>query len=113
MKHQILTAALLAVGVASASAQSTVTIYGVMDAGLLAGKFSANNTQRNVSTNTITASKIGFTGSEDLGGGLRANFLFEHGIRGHDSFLPVRLPCSNLHIRLATIRYPLQPGFLP
>lgn len=80
MNYPILSAILLALGASAAHAQSTVTIYGVMDAGLLAGKFSAAGSQRAVATNTITASKLGFIGSEDLGGGFKANFQLEHGL---------------------------------
>lgn len=73
---------------AAAQAQSTVTIYGRIDLGI---------TRQNDGTSALTAgngrtgrdgerwdlrhgseSRLGFLGSEDLGGGLRAGFQIEH-----------------------------------
>jgi predicted porin len=68
----------------SAFAQSTVTLYGRVDAGL---NSRVNTAATGVKTNTtaigfsgINSSLIGFKGTEDLGGGLKAGFLVETGL---------------------------------
>jgi predicted porin len=68
--------ALAALGLvcASASAQSSVTIYGNVDLGLLTGN---NGIQNQVYNGGISPSIWGFKGSEDLGGGLKASFNLE------------------------------------
>jgi predicted porin len=70
---------------ASAYAQSSVTLYGIADAGLefLTG---APNAQGKAShllreeSGGVKSSRIGFKGAEDLGGGLKAIFQLEGGI---------------------------------
>lgn len=68
--------ALAALGLtcAAAAAQSSVTIYGNVDLGLLTGN---NDTQNQVYNGGISPSVWGFRGTEDLGGGLKANFNLE------------------------------------
>lgn len=56
-----------------ASAQSTVTIYGKMDIGL---RQAIGTDNKEVATGGD--SRLGFRGTEDLGGGLKAFFQFEH-----------------------------------
>lgn len=64
--------ALAAVAATGASfAQSTVTIDGVVELGIVRPLANNNNTRLDA---TNGASQIRFRGSEDLGGGLRANF---------------------------------------
>ena len=82
-KSLIALAALAAVG--SASAQSSVTLYGVVDIG-----YGSHTTTTRDGTGQIRSSgvmdganagnRIGFRGTEDLGGGLKANFVVEQGI---------------------------------
>lgn len=80
MKKSLVALAALAV-VGAASAQSSVTLYGVADLSLsdttAAGstaQMSGNGTMNNGS------SRLGVRGTEDLGGGLKASFNFEQGI---------------------------------
>jgi len=82
-KSLIALAALAAVGVASA--QSSVTMYGVADIGY--GSHKTSSRDGTVFTKTAgvmdgsnAGSRIGFRGTEDLGGGLRAGFVLEQGI---------------------------------
>lgn len=68
---------------ASALAQSSVTIFGVVDATVAYGSGSiANRTQLAQSGNF--ASRLGFRGTEDLGGGLKAGFWLEAGMNNGD-----------------------------
>ena len=65
-------------------AQSTVTLYGVADLGYNTVKMTTGSTV-NAKTAGITSiqsgSRFGFKGTEDLGGGLKANFTFEYGVQ--------------------------------
>ncbi|MEY2840831.1 MAG: hypothetical protein RJB60_3130 [Pseudomonadota bacterium] len=78
----------LAAGLALASgaqAQSSLNLYGILD--LSAGSFetSYNTAKSNrvtqVESGKMTTSYIGFKGTEDLGGGLKANFMLESFLR--------------------------------
>jgi len=76
-KSLIALAALAAAGVVSA--QSSVTIYGLVDAGV-ASERSAAGVRLNKLDGGITAgTRLGFRGTEDLGGGLKAGFVAETG----------------------------------
>lgn len=60
-------------------AQSTVSLYGIADVylGRTTGTDAAS--QMELSSGGVSSSRIGFKGSEDLGGGLKANFTLEQG----------------------------------
>lgn len=74
------------VGTGVAQAQSSVTLYGTIDAGLQYANKVPSSSQSNVgntfafSTSGLVPSNFGLTGHEDLGGGLRTNFDLESGI---------------------------------
>jgi predicted porin len=77
--------ALAALAATSAFAQSSVTMYGVVDVAY--GTHKTTNLNGTVATKSAgvmdgsyAGSRIGFRGTEDLGGGLKANFLIEQGI---------------------------------
>jgi len=80
LKAGVVAAALCAGGVAHA--QSSVTLYGIADAGLMYQSHATGNTGRQFSmTNAgYSPSLFGITGIEDLGGGLKATFKLESGI---------------------------------
>lgn len=59
-----------------ALAQSTVTIYGIADAGVQLSRF-GNGTLTNIASGIADGSRIGFRGVEDLGGGYRTIFTLE------------------------------------
>ncbi|MFL9921699.1 porin [Paraburkholderia fungorum] len=67
----------------SAYAQSSVTIYGIADAGVIyktgAGAHGGNSTS--VASGVESTDRWGFRGTEDLGGGLKATFNLENGYR--------------------------------
>jgi predicted porin len=88
MKKVNFAVAALATIAGTACAQSSVTIYGIIDQGV-----SKMNSGQSTLTffpvgligrpdaytvRSATSSRLGFRGTEDLGGGLKANFLIEH-----------------------------------
>ena len=78
MKKSLVALAALAV-VSAASAQSSVTLFGVVDATLAVGK--GDVTDRTQITNSgYNSSRLGFRGTEDLGGGMSASFWLEAGV---------------------------------
>jgi len=75
--------ALLSVPAAAVMAQSSVTVYGLLDTGI------AHTTNANAAGDSVTKmpsltgsfpSRLGFRGAEDLGGGLQAVFTLETGL---------------------------------
>ena len=75
MKKSLIALASLAV-VTAASAQSNVTLYGIAD--VVIHKDSGVSTQ--MTSGGVSTSRWGIKGSEDLGGGLSANFNFEQSL---------------------------------
>jgi predicted porin len=69
--------AVLAALSASASAQSSVTLFGVVDLNVGVNRNGAAGTSRYVGNSGNEWSRLGFRGTEDLGGGLRAGFWLE------------------------------------
>jgi predicted porin len=94
MKKSLIALAALSAFATAAQAQSSVTVYGIMDVGysssdadVLRFVGSTNTyTKDKLSADSVTGlglestSRLGFRGTEDLGGGLKANFLFETGL---------------------------------
>jgi predicted porin len=68
--------ALAALAATGAFAQSSVTLYGVVDLGMVHGSGSVSNITKMVSGN-FNSSRLGVKGTEDLGGGLKTTFVFE------------------------------------
>lgn len=66
----------------SANAQSNVQVYGLLDLGVDIASDSkpGGGTVSRVSSGGMNTSRLGFKGSEDLGGGLKAVFQLESGI---------------------------------
>jgi predicted porin len=75
MKRTLLVVALATAAAGSAFAQSTVNIYGRLNLTAEAQNADGKKTKQLVNN----ASRIGFKGTEDLGGGLKASFILEHG----------------------------------
>jgi predicted porin len=86
MKKSLLALAVLGSFAAAAQAQTSVTIYGVVDMGVFyqnkAG--AGNNSLFSVNSGELSGSRLGFKGSEDLGGGLKANFQLEMGFTANN-----------------------------
>ena len=84
MKKSLIALAVLGAAAGAAQAQSAVTLYGIVD--LWAGR--ASNTVEGVKSSAtlmesggVSSSRWGLTGSEDLGGGLKAVFRLENGFK--------------------------------
>jgi predicted porin len=78
MKKSLVALAVLAAS-GAAMAQSSVTLWGVVDAGLTQAS-SAVNKRTQLTNSNISSSQLGFRGSEDLGGGMAAHFWLEAGV---------------------------------
>jgi len=80
MKKTLISLAVLAAASTGiAHAQSSVSIYGTVDAAFVSERGGAQGTVNKISSGTASASRIGFKGNEDLGNGLSALFLLESG----------------------------------
>lgn len=114
-KTLIALAALAATG--ATLAQSSVTIYGRMDLGMSQQDTTVGTTKTTRSTlagaeGERTGSRLGFRGTEDLGGGLRASFNYEIGInadRDLATHSDHRATGTNAQTRLANLS--LSGGF--
>ena len=91
MKKSLLAVAVAAALPAVAQAQSSVTLYGILDASVeysndeanslvnaATGALTAGDDTLRLNSGTQSGSRFGVRGSEDLGGGLKAVFTIEH-----------------------------------
>jgi predicted porin len=74
MKKSLIALAVLAAS-GAAMAQSSVTLYGIADVVVHKDK----NKSTTMTSGGVSASRFGFKGTEDLGGGLKAEFVLEQG----------------------------------
>jgi GBP family porin len=79
MKKTLMVAALTGVFATAAHAQSSVTLYGLIDAGLTYTNNQGGSSNFKETSGNINGSRWGLRGSEDLGGGLKAIFTLENG----------------------------------
>ena len=87
MKKSLIALAVLAAS-GAAMAQSSVTLYGIADVWVGSSKVQANSgagwvgdRQTVLEDGGVSNSRIGFKGTEDLGGGLKALFVLEQGFQ--------------------------------
>jgi predicted porin len=66
-------------GAAYTQAQTSVTIYGTADAAIVHSSNQRGNPNTYMNSGNLNASKLGFSGSEDLGSGGKAIFTLEQG----------------------------------
>ncbi|MPS29080.1 porin [Pigmentiphaga sp.] len=83
MKKTLLATALLAGFAGAAHAQSSVTLYGLVDAGFDYRKVDGK-TISGIDSGLMSQSRFGLRGSEDLGNGLKAIFTLENGFTVDD-----------------------------
>ncbi|WP_321887260.1 porin [Paraburkholderia bannensis] len=79
MKKSLLALAALGVFANSAYAQSSVTLYGIIDEGFNINTNTGGKHLYSLASGVMQGSRFGFRGSEDLGGGLKALFVLENG----------------------------------
>lgn len=79
MKKTLLVGALAGAFATMAHAQSSVTLYGLIDAGITYTNNQGGHSNWQQSTGSVNGSRWGLRGSEDLGGGLKAIFTLENG----------------------------------
>jgi predicted porin len=81
MKKSLLALAALSTLAAAGTsfAQTNVTIYGIVDAGLVRDIHGTAGTSTRLDSGLQNGSRLGFKGTEDLGGGLSAIFTLESG----------------------------------
>lgn len=79
MKKTLIIAACAAGYACGAQAQSSVTLYGVIDAGLAYTSNAKGSSLWAAGSGNVTGSHWGFLGHEDLGGGTKAIFQLENG----------------------------------
>jgi predicted porin len=80
MKKSLLALAVLGTFAGVASAQSTVTLFGIVDLNARNVKNGNNDALNTMSQDGNASSRLGFRGVEDLGGGLSAGFWLEAGL---------------------------------
>ncbi|MCA1325091.1 porin [Herbaspirillum sp. alder98] len=74
--------AIAAIAACSAvQAQTNVTIYGILDMGIVHESGGAAGSVNKVTSGIGSGSRLGFKGTEDLGGGMSALFLLESGFQ--------------------------------
>jgi len=108
MKKTLIAAALAAASIGAAHAQSNVRLYGLTD--MFVGQFkdSALGSRQLVDSGGMTTSFWGFSGTEDLGGGLKAIVTLESFIRS-DVGQTGRFPADGMFTRSAYVG--LEGGF--
>ncbi|MEX3933205.1 porin [Paraburkholderia phymatum] len=79
MKKTLIVAGILGAFAATANAQSSVTLYGTLDAGLVYTNNQAGHSNWQQGSGTVSDTYFGLRGSEDLGNGLHAIFTLENG----------------------------------
>ena len=79
MKKSLLAVAVLGAFAGAASAQSSVTLFGVVDLSANSIKNGAT-TAKYLASNQLNSNRLGFKGVEDLGGGMQAGFWLEAGM---------------------------------
>ncbi|RDK04404.1 porin [Paraburkholderia lacunae] len=79
MKKTLMVAALTGVFATAAHAQSSVTLYGLIDAGITYTNNQHGHSNWQETSGSVNGSRWGLRGAEDLGGGLKAIFTLENG----------------------------------
>ncbi|HVE06104.1 MAG TPA: porin [Paraburkholderia sp.] len=87
MKKTLMVAALTGVFATAAHAQSSVTLYGLIDAGITYTNNQHGHSNWQETSGSINGSRWGLRGAEDLGGGLKAIFTLENGFGINDGTL--------------------------
>ena len=91
MKKSLLAVAAMGAFASAAQAQSSVTVYGILDMGFQGVTARQGQAKTNITRfsgeGSETSSRLGFRGTEDLGGGTSAFFTAEFAVNGTNSNL--------------------------
>ncbi len=91
MKKSLLALAAMGAFAGAAQAQSSVTVYGILDTGFQGVTTRVGSAKTNITRFTgegsETTSRLGFRGTEDLGGGTRAFFTVEFALNTTNAML--------------------------
>lgn len=80
MKKSLLALAVLSTFAGIASAQTSLSVYGLVDAGIVSERGGPAGSVTKLTSGVQSGTRLGFRGTEDLGGGLAAKFVLETGI---------------------------------
>ncbi|WP_224032588.1 porin [Paraburkholderia caribensis] len=83
MKKTIIVIATFGGFSAAANAQSSVTLYGIIDEGFNINTNSGGAHLYNLSSSVLNGNRFGVRGVEDIGGGVNAVFVLENGFDGN------------------------------
>jgi predicted porin len=83
MKKSLIALAVMAAA-GAASAQSSVTLFGIVDATLQWTRGGPGDVRFRVTNSGYNSSRLGFRGTEDLGGGMSASFWLEASVFNDD-----------------------------
>ncbi len=95
MKKSLVALAVMAAA-GAASAQSSVTIYGILDVGYTRNSGTAATNKGLSNSSNGLGSRLGFRGVEDLGGGLKAGFVLETGIQNDNGAGQINPSTNNI-----------------
>src|SRR5260370_36937450 len=87
MKKALLALAGLGTFAGVAHAQSSVTLYGIVDAGFVYNNNSGGHKLYETRAGNLQGDRWGLRGTEDLGGGLKALFVLENGFNAFNGTL--------------------------
>ena len=110
MKKSLLAVAVLGAFAGAASAQSSVTLFGVVD---LSGNYVENGGKGvySLQSNQLNSNRLGFRGTEDLGGGLAAGFWLEAGMNndigaaGGSNGIPSTTAANNAGVATSSVLF--------
>jgi len=94
MKKSLIAMAVMAAA-GAASAQSSVTLFGIVDAAISRYQVSGGQHVNALSNSGYNSSRLGFRGTEDLGGGLSASFWLEGAIQNDVGYGSAQNPSGN------------------
>lgn len=80
MKKTVLAVAALSLATGAAFAQSSLQLYGLVDLSVENVKVDGASGLTRVSSSNLATSRLGFKGTEDLGGGFKASFVLESAV---------------------------------
>jgi len=82
MKKHLIAAAVA--GILAAPAMAQVTVYGIMDLAVRSANPDAGDSTVKLESGSFYTSRLGFKGTEDLGGGMKAGFVLEGKVNADD-----------------------------